>query len=82
MSLQIGYYINEILLLRAVHGGGCGNRLGACALAHMVVLASSCWPTIQAVLLAEITQQNVMNFVWKSIMCEFMVPMVLVFDNG
>ena len=32
--------------------------------------------------LAKITQQNVMNFVWKSIVCRFGVPRVLVSDNG
>ena len=32
--------------------------------------------------LAKITQQNVKNFVWKSIVCRFGVPRVLVSDNG
>ena len=32
--------------------------------------------------LAEITQQNVKNFVWKSIVCRFGVLRVLVSDNG
>ena len=32
--------------------------------------------------LASITQQNMKNFVWKSIMCRFGVPRVLVSDNG
>ena len=32
--------------------------------------------------LAKITQHNVKNFVWKSIVCRFGVPRVLVSDNG
>ena len=32
--------------------------------------------------LAKITQQNVKNFVWKNIVCQFGVPRVLVSDNG
>ena len=32
--------------------------------------------------LANITQQNVKNFVWKNIVCRFGVPKVLVSDNG
>ena len=37
---------------------------------------------VEAKPLASITQQNVKNFVWKSILCKFGVPQVLVFDNG
>ena len=37
---------------------------------------------IEAEPLAKITQRNVKNFVWKSIVCRFGVPRVLVFDNG
>ena len=37
---------------------------------------------VEAEPLAKITQQNVKNFVWKSIVCRFGVPKVLVFDNG
>ena len=36
---------------------------------------------IEAEPLAKITQRNVKNFVWKSIVCRFGVPRVLVFDN-
>ena len=32
--------------------------------------------------LANITQQNVKNFVWKNIVCRFGVPKVLVSDHG
>jgi len=32
--------------------------------------------------LVKITQQNVKNFVWKSIVCRFGVLKILVFDNG
>ena len=32
--------------------------------------------------LAKITQQNVKNFVWKSIVCQFGMPKVLVSNNG
>ena len=32
--------------------------------------------------LANITQQNVKNLVWKNIVCRFEVPKVLVSDNG
>ena len=38
------------------------------------------WVEVES--LAKITQQNVKNFVWKSIVCRFGVPRVLVFDNG
>ena len=37
---------------------------------------------VEAEPLAGITQQNVKNFVWKSILCRFGVPRVLVSDNG
>lgn len=37
---------------------------------------------VEAEPLVKITQQNVKNFVWKSIVCRFGVPRVLVFDNG
>ena len=37
---------------------------------------------VEAELLAKITQQNVKNFVWKSIVCRFGVLRVLVSDNG
>ena len=32
--------------------------------------------------LAKITQQNVKNFIWKSFVCRFGVPKVLMSDNG
>ena len=37
---------------------------------------------VEAEPLANITQQNVKNFVWKNIVCKFGVPKVLVSDNG
>ena len=37
---------------------------------------------VEAEPLANITQQNVKNFVWKSILCKFRVLRVLVSDNG
>ena len=37
---------------------------------------------VEAEPLAKITQQNVKNFVWKSIVCRFGVPRVRVSDNG
>ena len=37
---------------------------------------------VEAEPLAKITQQNVKNFIWKSIVCRFGVPRVLVSDNG
>nr|XP_023900820.1 uncharacterized protein LOC112012668 [Quercus suber] len=37
---------------------------------------------VEAEPLANITQQNVKNFVWKNIVCRFGVPKVLVSDNG
>lgn len=37
---------------------------------------------VEAEPLANITQQNVKNFVWKNIVCRFRVPKVLVSDNG
>ena len=37
---------------------------------------------VEAKPLANITQQNVKNFVWKNIVCRFAVLRVLVSDNG
>ena len=37
---------------------------------------------VEAEPLAKITQQNIKNFVWKSIVCRFGVPRVLISDNG
>ena len=37
---------------------------------------------VEAEPLVSITQQSVKNFVWKSILCKFGVPRVLVFNNG
>ena len=37
---------------------------------------------VEAEPLVKITQQNVKNFVWKSIVCRFGVPRVLVSNNG
>ena len=37
---------------------------------------------VEAEPLAKITQQNIKNFVWKSIVCRFGVPRVLVSNNG
>ena len=37
---------------------------------------------VEAEPLAKITQENVKNFVWKSIVCRFRVPRVLISDNG
>ena len=37
---------------------------------------------VEAEPLAKITQQNVKNFVWKSVVCRFGVPRVLMSDNG
>ena len=36
---------------------------------------------VEAEPLANITQQNVKNFVWKNIVCRYGVPKVLVFDT-
>ena len=36
---------------------------------------------VEAEPLATITEKNVRNFVWKSIICRFGIPRVLVFDN-
>jgi len=36
---------------------------------------------VEAELLATITEKNVRSFVWKSIICSFGIPRVLVFDN-
>ena len=36
---------------------------------------------VQAEPLANITQQNIKNFVWKNILCRFGVPKVLLFNN-
>ena len=36
---------------------------------------------VEAKPLANITQQNVTNFVWKNIICRFGVPKVVVSDN-
>ena len=38
------------------------------------------WVKVEA--LATITEENVRNFVWRSIICKFGIPRVLVSDNG
>ena len=38
------------------------------------------WVKVEA--LATITEENVRNFVWRSIICKFGIPRVLVLDNG
>ena len=37
---------------------------------------------VEAEPLATITENNVHNFVWKSIIYQFKIPRVLIFDNG
>ena len=37
---------------------------------------------VEAEPLANITQQNIKNFVWKNILCRFGLPKVLVSDHG
>ena len=37
---------------------------------------------VEAEALATITEKNVRNFVWRSIICRFGIPRVLVSDNG
>jgi len=37
---------------------------------------------VEAEVLATIMKRNVRNFVWKSIICRFGIPKVLVSDNG
>ena len=32
--------------------------------------------------LSIITEKNARNFIWKSIICQFGIPMVIVFDNA
>ena len=38
------------------------------------------WVKVEA--LATITEENIRNFVWRSIICKFGIPRVLVSDNG
>ena len=38
------------------------------------------WVKVEA--LATITEENVRNFVWRSIICKFGIPRVLVSNNG
>ena len=37
---------------------------------------------VEAEALATITEKNVRSFIWKSIICRFGIPRVLVSDNG
>ena len=37
---------------------------------------------VEAEALATITEKNVRNFIWRSIICRFGIPRVLVSDNG
>ena len=37
---------------------------------------------VEAEVLATITEKNIRSFVWKSIICRFGIPRVLVSDNG
>ena len=48
----------------------------------LVVMIDYFTKWVEAKPLAKITQQNVKNFVWKSIVCRFGIPRVLVSDNG
>ena len=36
---------------------------------------------VEAETLATITEENVRNFVWRSIICKFGIPRILVLDN-
>ncbi|XP_073025178.1 uncharacterized protein [Primulina eburnea] len=59
-------------VLREVHEGCCGNHLGAYALARKV----------EAEPLARITENDVLKFLWKNIVCRYRVPRRLISDNG
>ena len=37
---------------------------------------------VEAETLATITEKNVRSFIWRSIICRFRIPRILVLDNG
>ena len=56
--------------------------LGTRQMKFLVIGIDSFTKWVEVEPLANITQQNVKNFIWKNIVCRFGVPRVLVFDNG
>ena len=56
--------------------------IGTKHMKFLVVMIDYFTKWVEAKPLAKITQQNAKKFVWKSIVCQFGVPRVLVLDNG
>ncbi|XP_077252042.1 uncharacterized protein LOC143891333 [Tasmannia lanceolata] len=61
--------------LQETHEGICGEHLGGKALAIKVLLRGLYWPTLRQDALT-------LNFFWKSVVCRFGIPRVLITDNG
>ena len=53
---------------------------GQCKFAVVGVNYFTKWAEVEP--LATITEQKVLNFIWRSIICRFGIPKALVFDNG
>ena len=56
--------------------------LGTRQMKFLVIGIDSFTKWVEVEPLANITQQNVKNFVWKNIVCRFGVPSMFVSDNG
>ena len=37
---------------------------------------------VEAEALATITEKNIRSFVWRNIICKYVIPRVIIFDNG
>jgi len=48
----------------------------------MIVDYFTKWAEVEAEALASITIESVMNFLWRSIVCRFGIPLAFVTDNG
>ncbi|XP_075492587.1 uncharacterized protein LOC142530651 [Primulina tabacum] len=75
-------------VLREIHEGRCTEHLGGMSLARKTMLAGFWWPTlsqdaaqVEAEPLEKITEQEVLKFLWKNIVCRFGVPRRLISDN-
>ena len=56
--------------------------LGLCQVKYAVVAIDSYTKWVEAEPLANITGQNVVDFVWKKIICHFGIPNNLVYNHG
>ncbi|XP_074590619.1 uncharacterized protein LOC141846475 [Curcuma longa] len=62
-------------VLREIHQGCCGNHTGGRTLVRKTLLAGGG-------ALTNITEKNILKFLWQNIVCRFGIPCRLVSDNG